>query len=64
MCVFSADKHQGDAGHHHGVCGTHRSRRDAIQQHQNVIRKEVIQERDRSAYLRANKRGRRHRVAT
>jgi len=63
MCVFSADKHQGDAGHRHGVRCTHRSRRDAIQQHQNVIRKEVIQTRDRSAYLCA-KRGRRHRVAS
>jgi len=42
MCVFAADKHQGDAGHSHGVRGTHRGRRDAIQQHQNVIRKEVI----------------------
>jgi len=38
LFVFSADKHQGDAGHRHGVRGTHRSSRDAIQQHQNVIR--------------------------
>jgi len=66
MCIFAAVEHQGDAGHRHGVRGAHRGRRDAIQQHQNGVREDVIQARDGNADDRRAERGcrRRHRVAS
>jgi len=45
--AFFAGESQGAAGDRRGVGVAHRHRRDAVQQHQDVVREEIVQARDR-----------------